>query len=248
LCSRVEAATRLTQPHIKLDISSELKEIGLDTLLVVNEQGELIERRILDLVRGEKTLMRPIKKIPDKPIEPWFYKDLPFALFMTDAMFYATSDANGKWEENPPLYPWGLFPISPGAVVLNYGQGIFEGMKAYITAEGKIVLFRPIDNAERMRRGAERMCLNDMPVDYFMEAVRRTVLANKRWIPGLGKGTLYIRPLLIGDWACSWRAASPWLSTQYSNFLRQSSRAVFCRGTTNNKFIGYRRISSRSPW
>ncbi|XP_074271896.1 branched-chain-amino-acid aminotransferase 2, chloroplastic-like isoform X1 [Silene latifolia] len=96
------------------------------------------------------------------------------------------------------LLPYGNIELSPAAGVLNYGQGLFEGMKAMRREDGKIVLFRPHENALRMKIGAERMCMPSPCVDLFVDAVNKTVLANKRWIPPAGKGTLYIRPLLLG--------------------------------------------------
>jgi branched-chain amino acid aminotransferase len=109
---------------------------------------------------------------------------------------------------------------------------LFEGLKAYRKADGSILLFRPEENAQRMQTGAERMCMPAPSVEQFIDAVKQTVLANKRWvssldtklgyfcsaipityeswfnwlsnilcfqIPPTGKGSLYIRPLLMGS-------------------------------------------------
>ncbi|XP_021866926.1 branched-chain-amino-acid aminotransferase 2, chloroplastic [Spinacia oleracea] len=97
------------------------------------------------------------------------------------------------------LIPYGNIELSPGACVLNYGQGLYEGLKARRTEDGRIVIFRPDQNALRMKMGAERMCMPAPSVDQFVDAVKQTVIANKRWIPPPGKGTLYIRPLLLGS-------------------------------------------------
>lgn len=61
-------------------------------------------------------------------------------------------------------------------------QGIFEGLKAYKTEDGRILLFRPDENGLRMKRGADRMCMPSPSVDQFVNAVKQTVLANKRWV------------------------------------------------------------------
>lgn len=84
------------------------------------------------------------------------------------------------------------------AKVLNYGQSIFEGMKAQRTYKGRIVLFRPRDNAARMREGAARMSMAAPPEDLFLDAVTSTVRANAHMVPPEGKGSLYLRPLLLG--------------------------------------------------
>ncbi|CAF2084878.1 BnaA06g15650D [Brassica napus] len=108
------------------------------------------------------------------------------------------------------LQRFGNIEVSPSAGVLNYGQGLFEGMKAYRKQDGKnILLFRPEENATRMRSGAERMCMPAPTVDQFVEAVKATVLANKRWVPPAGKGSLYIRPLLMGTGAVLGLAPAP---------------------------------------
>lgn len=61
-------------------------------------------------------------------------------------------------------------------------KGLFEGLKAYRKDDGSILLFRPEENAKRMIAGAERMCMPAPSVDQFLQAVKATVLANKRWV------------------------------------------------------------------
>ncbi|XP_028797661.1 branched-chain-amino-acid aminotransferase 2, chloroplastic-like isoform X1 [Neltuma alba] len=96
------------------------------------------------------------------------------------------------------LVPYGNLHLTPSAGILNYGQGVIEGLKAYRSKDGRIVMFRPEENGRRMKIGAERMCMPSPSVEQFVNAVKQTVLANKRWVPPLGKGSLYIRPLLMG--------------------------------------------------
>ncbi|XP_031256917.1 branched-chain amino acid aminotransferase 2, chloroplastic-like [Pistacia vera] len=97
------------------------------------------------------------------------------------------------------LTPVGNMEMSPSSGILNYAQGILEGMKAYRTEDGRILLFRPEQNALRMKMGAERLCMPSPTMEQFLDAVKQTVNANKRWVPPPGKGSLYIRPLLIGS-------------------------------------------------
>lgn len=59
---------------------------------------------------------------------------------------------------------------------------MFEGLKAYRKHDGNILLFRPEENAMRLREGAVRMCMPAPTVDQFLEAVKATVLANERWV------------------------------------------------------------------
>lgn len=120
-----------------------------------------------------------------------------FGLTPTDYM-YVMKGTHGEDFLEGQLNPYGDIELSPAAGVLNYGQGLFEGMKAIRREDGRLVLFRPDQNALRMKMGAERMCMPSPTVDQFIDAVKQTALANKRWIPPPGKGSLYMRPLLLG--------------------------------------------------
>ncbi|KAL1196449.1 Branched-chain-amino-acid aminotransferase 5 [Cardamine amara subsp. amara] len=125
------------------------------------------------------------------------WDNIDFGLKPTDYMYAMKCSRDGDFSEGQ-LQRFGNIEINPSAAVLNYGQGLFEGLKAYRKQDGNILLFRPEENAIRMRNGAERMCMPAPSVEQFVEAVKATVLANKRWIPPPGKGSLYIRPLLMG--------------------------------------------------
>ncbi|KAH0467682.1 hypothetical protein IEQ34_002715 [Dendrobium chrysotoxum] len=125
------------------------------------------------------------------------WDNIAFLPIPTDFMYAAESLEDGIFTKGQ-LQRFGPIHMSPCAGVLNYGQGVFEGMKAYRKADGSILLFRPEENALRMRMGAERICMPAPTVEQFVDAVKQTVLANKRWIPPPGKGSLYIRPMLLG--------------------------------------------------
>ncbi|KAL2551683.1 Branched-chain-amino-acid aminotransferase 5 [Forsythia ovata] len=126
------------------------------------------------------------------------WDNLGFGFMPTDYM-YIMKCSQGENFSKGELQRFGNIELNPSAGVLNYGQGLFEGLKAYRKHDGNILLFRPEENAFRLRTGAERMCMPSPSVDQFVEAVKLTVLANERWIPPPGKGSLYIRPLLMGS-------------------------------------------------
>lgn len=128
------------------------------------------------------------------------WDDLGFRLVPTDYMFVMKTSQDGIFTRGE-LQHFGNIELSPSSGVLNYGQGLFEGLKAYRKEDGSIILFRPEENALRMRMGAERMCMAAPTVEQFVDAVKCTVMANKRWVPPQGKGFLYIRPLLMGSGA-----------------------------------------------
>ncbi|MFW9972617.1 MAG: branched-chain amino acid aminotransferase [Candidatus Odinarchaeota archaeon] len=125
------------------------------------------------------------------------YYSLGFNFIETKTMFIATHK-NGRWDEGK-LIPFGNFEISPAACVLNYGQGIFEGMKALKTKNGDITLFRPNENAKRFNYSARRMLLPEYDVNKFVMAVKSVVKENEEYIPPYDSGgALYIRPILFG--------------------------------------------------
>ncbi|GAV57669.1 Aminotran_4 domain-containing protein [Cephalotus follicularis] len=136
------------------------------------------------------------------------WDNLGFGFVPTDYMYMMKCTQGGNFSKGE-LQRFGNIELSPSAGVLNYGQGLFEGLKAYRTEDGKILLFRPEENAIRMRMGAERMCMPSPTVEQFVEAVKATVLANKRWVPPPGKGSLYLRPLLMGSGAVLGLAPAP---------------------------------------
>ncbi|KAL6589349.1 hypothetical protein ACP70R_050385 [Stipagrostis hirtigluma subsp. patula] len=136
------------------------------------------------------------------------WENLGFDLVQTDFMYVAKCGPDGNFSKGEVI-PFGPIALSPSAGVLNYGQGLFEGLKAYRKTDGSILLFRPEENAIRMRAGAERMCMPAPTVEQFVDAVKQTVLANKRWVPPNGKGSLYIRPLLMGSGAFLRLAPAP---------------------------------------
>ncbi|EXC22428.1 Branched-chain-amino-acid aminotransferase 2 [Morus notabilis] len=126
------------------------------------------------------------------------WDNIGFGVVPTDYMYIMKCSKDDNFEKGQ-LNPYGNIEISPAAGVLNYGQGLYEGTKAQRTEDGRLLLFRPDQNAIRMRQGAERLCMRAPSVDQFVDAVKQIARANKRWTPPPGKGSLYIRPLLMGS-------------------------------------------------
>ncbi|XP_015080902.1 branched-chain-amino-acid aminotransferase 2, chloroplastic-like isoform X1 [Solanum pennellii] len=155
------------------------------------------------------TSLRPCNYSDDEvcPVVDW--DKLGFGFIPTDYMYITKScDVAGNFEQGQ-LNGYDNIQLSPSAGVLNYGQGLFEGTKAYRQDNGGLSLFRPRENAIRMQIGAERMCMPYPSTDQFVDAVKQTALANKRWIPPPGKGSLYIRPLLYGSGSILGLAPAP---------------------------------------
>jgi len=108
---------------------------------------------------------------------------------------------DGKWSDGE-LFSDDNLNIHIAAPALHYGQQAFEGMKAFETADGKMVLFRPDQNARRLMRSCERIFIPPVEEGVFLDAVQKVVKANSRFVPPYGTGaSLYIRPLIIGTGA-----------------------------------------------
>lgn len=106
---------------------------------------------------------------------------------------------NGKWDEGR-LTQDDKIVISECAGVLQYAQTAFEGLKAYTTKDGKVVVFRPDLNDERMQQSAARLEMPTLPEGMFIKAVEQVVAANRDYVPPYGSGaTLYLRPYMFGS-------------------------------------------------
>jgi len=100
----------------------------------------------------------------------------------------------GKFETNP------MMNLHVCGNVLHYGQTLFEGLKAYHQADGKVRVFRDVENWKRMRRGSRRIVLPEVPQDLFQGAIDLAVRQNAKFIPPYGSGgSVYIRPVLFGS-------------------------------------------------
>ncbi|KAK4374365.1 hypothetical protein RND71_005042 [Anisodus tanguticus] len=168
------------------------------------------------------------------------WDNLGFKLIQTDYMFMATSSQDGNFEKGK-LNPYGNIELSPSAGVLNYGQGLIEGTKAYRRNDGQIFLFRPQESAIRMQIGAERMCMLSPSTQQFVDAVKLTALANKRW-NGTQPLTLYVEEELHR--AAQGGAGGVKAITNYAPVMKAIKRAkergysdVLYLDSVNNKYI-----------
>jgi branched-chain amino acid aminotransferase len=140
--------------------------------------------------------MRKEADIMEKKNLDW--SSLGFGYIQTDKR-YVSNYKNGSWDEGT-LTSDATITINECAGVLQYAQTVFEGMKAYTTEKGQIVVFRPDLNAERMVNSAKRLEMPPFPQDRFVDAVKQVVKANEGYVPPYGSGaTLYIRPYMFGS-------------------------------------------------
>jgi branched-chain amino acid aminotransferase len=122
---------------------------------------------------------------------------LGFSILPAEKMF-VSEYKGGKWDDGK-IMDYGNIELQPAAGVLNYGQGIFEGMKASRIRDNRILMFQPYANAKRFNTGCRRLCMPELDEDFFVESIVTLVKENKEYIPPFGKGDLYIRPILFGS-------------------------------------------------
>ena len=122
--------------------------------------------------------------------------NLGFAYIRTDKR-YVSNFKDGKWDDGV-ITDDATIVMSEDAGVLHYAQECFEGLKAYTTADGRIVTFRPDMNAKRMVDSTKRLEMPPFPEERFVDAVEQVVRANADWVPPHGSGaTLYVRPVMF---------------------------------------------------
>ena len=138
------------------------------------------------------------------------FDNLNFGRTFTDHMFVCDY-IDGEWQQ-PKILPYQPMMMEPSARVFHYGQAVFEGMKAYKDDHGKVWLFRPEDNFNRINKSAARLAMPEFPKEYFFDGLLTLLRMDSEWVkPGVGN-SLYIRPFMI--------ATEPAISAAPSNTYR----------------------------
>ena len=137
-----------------------------------------------------------IVRTTEPKAKPQDESKLGFGKIFTDHMFLMDYTAGEGWHD-ARVVPYASLPLDPATVVFHYAQEIFEGMKAYRTADGSVQLFRPDCNAKRFQDSADRLCIPKIPVEDFVQAVETLVDVDRDWVPHSDGGSLYIRPFVI---------------------------------------------------
>ena len=121
---------------------------------------------------------------------------LGFGQYFTDHMFVMDYTLGVGWH-SARIEPFHNLSLSPAAMVFHYAQEGFEGLKAYRAADGRILLFRPKENALRFARTNARMCIPQIPAEDFVQAVKALVALEADWVPAAPGASLYLRPFAI---------------------------------------------------
>ncbi len=137
-----------------------------------------------------------IEKTKAPKAKPTDETKLGFGHVFTDHMFAMNYDAGQGWHD-ARIVPYGEISLSPAAMCLHYGQEIFEGLKAYRTADGSIQMFRPQENFKRMNTSAERMVIPQIDEEFMLKALKTLVELEKDWVPHTDGASLYIRPFIF---------------------------------------------------
>ncbi|MCI8403971.1 MAG: branched-chain amino acid aminotransferase [Clostridia bacterium] len=137
-----------------------------------------------------------ITKTTNPKQKPTDQSKLGFGKYYTDHMFIMNYDAGQGWHD-ARIVPYGPFELDPAAMVLHYAQEIFEGLKAYRTADGSVQLFRPEKNMARMNVSCERLCIPEIDEAFAIKAIKTLVKMDEDWVPSQDGTSLYIRPYIF---------------------------------------------------
>lgn len=121
---------------------------------------------------------------------------LTFGDLFTDHMFIMEYDEGIGWHDER-IVPYGPIELDPAAMILHYGQEVFEGMKAYRAEDGRVLLFRPEENFKRLNLSNDRLCIPQIDVEKCVEYTKKFVSIEKDWIPSAPDTSLYLRPFIF---------------------------------------------------
>lgn len=133
--------------------------------------------------------------IPAAQLKPKPESDFGFGKIFTDYMFEMDYDEQLGWHD-AQIRPYGPLKLDPASLVLHYAQETFEGLKAYRTEDGRILLFRPEMNARRLIQSNQRLCMPEIPETLFLECLEALLRVERDWVP-IAPSSLYIRPFVF---------------------------------------------------
>jgi branched-chain amino acid aminotransferase len=137
----------------------------------------------------------PVDRVAESRWVATDWSTVPFGSVYSDHMLVAEYQ-DGRWERCG-IRPYGPLPLSPSISALHYGLSVFEGLKAHRSPRGDVLLFRPRENARRLRRSAARLAMPGVPESLFLDGLKALLRVDERWVPAHGSGALYIRPVLF---------------------------------------------------
>lgn len=137
----------------------------------------------------------PIQKTPISRLSEVDFDNLAFGRSFADHMLVAEY-AEGAWK-SVQIRPYGPLSYQPAMMSIHYGQSIFEGMKAYRSKKGEVLVFRPEENLKRFNKSALRMCMPEVPEEIFLGGLKQLIELDNAWVPEKEGYSLYIRPFMF---------------------------------------------------
>lgn len=138
-----------------------------------------------------------VTKIQKSRIDYVNWDNLGFGVYFSDHV-YVSDYKDGKWDAGN-IIPYGPMEFAPTLCTLHYGQSIFEGLKAFRSADGSVNLFRPDMNGKRLNHSASKVCIPDFDLNQFIDALKTLVKLEEPWIPTKRGQSLYLRPVVFGS-------------------------------------------------
>lgn len=142
-----------------------------------------------------KKIIYNLKERKEKVVLP---ANLGFGQIFTDHIFEMNYNEEKGWY-NPIIKPLENLNQHPATMFLHYGQGVFEGLKAFKTKNDEIVIFRPNKHFERLNNSSKRLCIPQIDIDFVLEALKELIWIDRDWIPTKKGESLYIRPFIFGS-------------------------------------------------
>ena len=136
-----------------------------------------------------------IQKTPTSRLSEVDFDNLAFGRSFADHMLVAEY-ADGAWK-SVQIRPYGPLSYQPAMMSIHYGQSIFEGMKAYRSKKGEVLVFRPEENLKRFNKSALRMCMPEVPEEIFLGGLKQLIELDNAWVPEKEGYSLYIRPFMF---------------------------------------------------
>lgn len=138
-----------------------------------------------------------IKDVPSGSLKQKNFENLKFGESFTDRMFTMEYSSSKGWH-SARIEPLHSFSFSPATMVFHYAQEIFEGMKVFNYKDGRIAMFRPMENLERMNMSADRLCMPKIDKEFVFNSLCELLKLERGWVPDKKDTSLYIRPAMIG--------------------------------------------------
>ena len=177
--------TRTSGPAVQLYRKLGFREIPLEH--ATYKRADIKMELLLDRIPVQRTLH---SRLPETDFD-----HLAFGETVSDHMLVADYH-DGAWQ-TPHIVPYANLELPPAIMALHYGQIVWEGMKAFRLADGRVSIFRIDRHARRLNNSLARMAMPPMPHDLFADCIRALVAVDAAWVPSAPGSSLYIRPLVI---------------------------------------------------